>query len=73
MITLRILDFMSLKIISLKKSDSYPTKQFKIVFLNILSVSVSASAAMDGAVGIHIELLPLRLFIGFNINKRLII
>jgi len=73
MTTLRILDIMSLKLVSLKKSDSYPTKQFKIVFLNLISISFSASAAMDGAVGIHIELLPLRLFIGFNITKRWVI
>jgi hypothetical protein len=59
-----------MKIFSLKKSDKYPAKHYKLVILNALAVSMAVNESMKGAVGIYIELLPLRLFFGFNISKR---
>jgi hypothetical protein len=73
MTVLRILDIATMKLFYLKKSKEYPTRQYKLVILNAFSVAVTLSDTMSGAVAIYFELLPLRLFIGFNIEKRWIL
>jgi len=70
MTTLRILDIISMKLVQLRKIDGYPMKGYKIVVLNALGLSFSINESMKGAVGISIEFLPLRIFIGFNVSNR---
>ena len=69
MTVLRILDVATMKLFYLKKSKEYPTRQYKLVILNAFSVAITLSDTMSKAVAIYFELLPLRLFIGFNIEK----
>ena len=73
MITLRILDIISMRLFNLRKSDGYPMKGYKLVILNAIGISLSINDSMKGAIGISFEFLPLRIFIGFNVSNRWIL
>ena len=70
MITLRILDIISMKLVNLKKTDGYPTKGYNLIIMNLFSIAIMQEKSLRNAIAIHLGFMPLRIFIGFNISNR---
>ena len=43
---------------------------YRLIMMNMFSISVQQEKTMRNAIAVHIGFMPLRLFVGFNIANR---
>ncbi len=67
--TIRILDVLSLRLFSHQRRNDFPEVGYRIVLLNMISITIVQEKSLKKAMAFHIGLMPLRLFVGFNISN----
>ena len=70
MITVRILDILSMTLLSKKKDTTKSVTGYRIILINMFSIAIQQEKSMRNAIAFHIGFMPLRLFIGFNVANR---